>query len=84
MWWYHWICWLLSASGVICILVAHDHYSIDVVIGYIACTRTFWWYHTMANSHVGAHAWKYYVYLYYIFRVEWLEAISNQFDPVES
>ncbi|TMS01818.1 phosphatidylcholine:ceramide cholinephosphotransferase 2 [Larimichthys crocea] len=51
MWWYHWFCWLLSASGVICILIAHEHYSIDVVIGYFATTRTFWWYHTMANTH---------------------------------
>lgn len=51
MWWYHWICWLLSASGVLCILIAHEHYSIDVVIGYFATTRLFWWYHTMANTH---------------------------------
>lgn len=52
MWWYHWICWLLSASGVVCILIAHEHYSIDVLVGYIATTRLFWWYHTMANTHV--------------------------------
>ncbi|XP_033466138.1 phosphatidylcholine:ceramide cholinephosphotransferase 2-like [Epinephelus lanceolatus] len=51
MWWYHWFCWLLSASGVICILIAHEHYSIDVVIGYFATTRIFWWYHTLANTH---------------------------------
>ncbi|XP_063757174.1 phosphatidylcholine:ceramide cholinephosphotransferase 2 [Eleginops maclovinus] len=51
MWWYRWICWCLSASGVLCILIGHEHYSIDVVVGYIATTRTFWWYHTMANTH---------------------------------
>ncbi|XP_053199652.1 phosphatidylcholine:ceramide cholinephosphotransferase 2-like [Scomber japonicus] len=51
MWWYRWFCWFLSASGVLCILIGHEHYSIDVVIGYIATTRTFWWYHTMANTH---------------------------------
>lgn len=51
MWWYHWFCWLLSASGVICILVAHEHYSIDVVIAYFVTTRVFWTYHTMANTH---------------------------------
>ncbi|XP_017294940.1 phosphatidylcholine:ceramide cholinephosphotransferase 2 [Kryptolebias marmoratus] len=50
MWWYHWFCWLLSTSGVVCILVGHEHYSIDVVIAYFATTRMFWWYHTMANS----------------------------------
>ncbi|XP_029975750.1 phosphatidylcholine:ceramide cholinephosphotransferase 2-like [Salarias fasciatus] len=50
MWWYHWFCWLLSASGVICILIGHEHYSIDVVVGYFVTTRLFWWYHTMANT----------------------------------
>lgn len=51
MWWYHWTCFVLSISGVVCILVAHDHYSIDVVIAYFITTRIFWWYHTMANCH---------------------------------
>ncbi|XP_035506771.1 phosphatidylcholine:ceramide cholinephosphotransferase 2 [Scophthalmus maximus] len=51
MWWYHGFCWLLCASGVICILIGHEHYSIDVVIGYFVTTRVFWWYHTMANMH---------------------------------
>lgn len=51
MWWYRWICWCLSASGVLCILIGHEHYSIDVVVAYFATTRTFWWYHTMANTH---------------------------------
>ncbi|XP_061664210.1 phosphatidylcholine:ceramide cholinephosphotransferase 2-like isoform X2 [Syngnathoides biaculeatus] len=51
MCWYQWICWLLSASGVLCILVAHEHYSIDVLVGYFVTTRLFWWYHTMANTH---------------------------------
>ncbi|KAM4537493.1 phosphatidylcholine:ceramide cholinephosphotransferase 2 [Odontesthes bonariensis] len=51
MWWYQWLCWVLSATGVICILIGHEHYSIDVVIAYFATTRAFWWYHTMANTH---------------------------------
>ncbi|KAM9836994.1 phosphatidylcholine:ceramide cholinephosphotransferase 2 [Aulostomus maculatus] len=51
MWWYHWFCWFLSALGVVCILIGHEHYSVDVVIGYFVTTRTFWWYHTMANTH---------------------------------
>ncbi|KAF0028909.1 hypothetical protein F2P81_018014 [Scophthalmus maximus] len=40
MWWYHGFCWLLCASGVICILIGHEHYSIDVVIGYFAQGQT--------------------------------------------
>lgn len=55
MWWYHWLCWLLSASGVLCILIGHEHYSIDVLVGYFATTRIFWWYHTMASTRVGTH-----------------------------
>ncbi|XP_068443550.1 phosphatidylcholine:ceramide cholinephosphotransferase 2 [Clinocottus analis] len=51
MWWYRWFCWSLSASGLLCILVAHEHYSIDVVVAYIATTRCFWWYHSMAHTH---------------------------------
>ncbi|XP_010862971.1 phosphatidylcholine:ceramide cholinephosphotransferase 1 [Esox lucius] len=51
-WWYHWICWMLCAVGLFCILLAHDHYSIDVVVAYFITTRLFWWYHTMANQQV--------------------------------
>ncbi|XP_052426502.1 phosphatidylcholine:ceramide cholinephosphotransferase 1 [Carassius gibelio] len=50
-WWYHWGCLALSAIGVFCILLAHDHYTIDVVVAYFITTRLFWWYHTMANQH---------------------------------
>lgn len=46
------ICWLLSAVGVVCILVAHEHYSVDVVVAYFITSRLFWWYHTMANLQV--------------------------------
>ncbi len=53
-WWYHWICWTLSAVGIFCILLAHDHYTVDVVVAYFITTRLFWWYHTMANQQVSA------------------------------
>lgn len=51
-WWYHWVCWTLSAVGIFCILLAHDHYTVDVVVAYFITTRLFWWYHTMANQRV--------------------------------
>lgn len=52
-WWYHLICWLMSAAGIICILVGHEHYTVDVVIAYYITTRLFWWYHSMANEKVS-------------------------------
>lgn len=52
-WWYHWMCWSLSAVGIFCILLAHDHYTVDVVVAYFITTRLFWWYHTLANQQVG-------------------------------
>ncbi|XP_076831376.1 phosphatidylcholine:ceramide cholinephosphotransferase 2 [Brachyhypopomus gauderio] len=48
-WWYHLLCWLLAAVGSVCILVAHEHYSVDVVVAYFITTRLFYWYHTMTN-----------------------------------
>ncbi|KAJ3607817.1 hypothetical protein NHX12_024868 [Muraenolepis orangiensis] len=52
MWWFHCVCWLLCGVGLFCILLAHDHYSIDVVVAYYVTTQLFWLYHTMANQQV--------------------------------
>ncbi|XP_028836187.1 phosphatidylcholine:ceramide cholinephosphotransferase 2-like [Denticeps clupeoides] len=49
-WFYHMTCWLLSVVGVVCILLAHEHYSVDVVVAYFVTSRIFYWYHTMANN----------------------------------
>nr|QFF91277.1 sphingomyelin synthase 1 isoform 1 [Potamotrygon motoro]QFF91279.1 sphingomyelin synthase 1 isoform 3 [Potamotrygon motoro] len=57
-WWYHWCCWVLSIVGVFCILLAHDHYTVDVVVAYYITTRLFWWYHTMATQQVLKEASK--------------------------
>ncbi|KPP60209.1 phosphatidylcholine:ceramide cholinephosphotransferase 1-like [Scleropages formosus] len=50
--WYPRFCLMLSALGVFCILLAHDHYTVDVAVAYYVTTRLFWWYHTMANEEV--------------------------------
>lgn len=73
-WWYHWTCWILSAVGIFCILLAHDHYTIDVVVAYFITTRLFWWYHTMANqqplketsqSNLFSRVWWYRLFQYF-------------------
>merc|ERR1719187_1906612 len=49
----HWASLITSFSGVIFLLLARGHYSIDVVVAYWISSRLWWTYHTMANiSHV--------------------------------
>ncbi|XP_007905879.1 phosphatidylcholine:ceramide cholinephosphotransferase 2 [Callorhinchus milii] len=73
-WWYHWICWLLSAMGIMCILLAHEHYSVDVLVAYYITTRLFWLYHTMANisnlktpskTNQFSQAWWFQIFLFF-------------------
>lgn len=70
------MCWLLSAVGVVCILVAHEHYSVDVVVGYFVTTRLFWWYHSMANRQVGVTSRQLVCYL-----VTWNVLVHYYFFP---
>lgn len=46
----HWIAWMVSIVGVLMVLIAHGHYTIDVLIAYYVTTRLFWTYHTLANN----------------------------------
>ncbi|XP_050096688.1 phosphatidylcholine:ceramide cholinephosphotransferase 2-like isoform X2 [Anopheles aquasalis] len=49
-WPIHWLYWAASMTGVVMVLVAHGHYTVDVLIAYYATTRLFWTYHTLANN----------------------------------
>lgn len=40
----------MATVGVIMVLVAHGHYTIDVLIAYYITTRLFWTYHTLTNN----------------------------------
>ncbi|XP_017301199.2 LOW QUALITY PROTEIN: phosphatidylcholine:ceramide cholinephosphotransferase 1-like [Diaphorina citri] len=46
----HWASFVMSVAGVIMVLVAHGHYTVDVLIAYYITTRLFWVYHTLANN----------------------------------
>ncbi len=50
--WYllHWASWCLAAFGVMVLLMARGHYSVDVVLAYWITTRLWWVYHTLANN----------------------------------
>ncbi|KAI6172491.1 Sphingomyelin synthase-related 2 [Aphelenchoides besseyi] len=41
---------IFAFIAIICILFARKHYTIDVVFGYLAATRTFWTYHALLQS----------------------------------
>lgn len=46
----HWAAFVNAVVGVAMVLLAHGHYTIDVVIAYYVTTRLFWVYHTMSNN----------------------------------
>lgn len=46
----HWTACLCALTGVIMVLIARGHYTVDVLIAYFITTRLFWMYHTMANN----------------------------------
>ncbi|XP_058447991.1 phosphatidylcholine:ceramide cholinephosphotransferase 1-like isoform X2 [Malaya genurostris] len=49
-WIIHWLVWCASLTGVSMVLLAHGHYTVDVLIAYYVTTRLFWTYHTLANN----------------------------------
>ncbi|KAK0175485.1 hypothetical protein PV327_009232 [Microctonus hyperodae] len=45
----HWLAGIAAFVGVIMVLIAHCHYTVDVLIAYWVTTRLWYIYHTMAN-----------------------------------
>ncbi|CAL4144058.1 unnamed protein product [Meganyctiphanes norvegica] len=74
-WWpIHWLFGLASMVGVVMVLIARGHYTVDCVIAYYITTRLWYMYHTMANNHSlkesGPHnffgrLWWYRMFLYF-------------------
>ncbi|CAK8672165.1 unnamed protein product [Clavelina lepadiformis] len=89
-WWiFHWICWSLATVGVVCILLAHDHYTVDVVVAYILTTRLFWSYHTLCNyealkeaseGNVLSRAWWFFLFRYFERNVSSKGPLPRQFE----
>ena len=46
----HYASMVTSIAGVVTLLLARGHYSIDVIIAYWVTTRIWWIYHTLANN----------------------------------
>uniref|UniRef100_A0A7S4PD64 SAM domain-containing protein n=1 Tax=Guillardia theta TaxID=55529 RepID=A0A7S4PD64_GUITH len=44
---------VLNGFGMFCILAAHEHYTLDVFMGFYIATRTFQSYHTVAHADVS-------------------------------
>ncbi|CAF2919136.1 unnamed protein product [Rotaria sp. Silwood2] len=48
----HLLSWFCNIFGMILILAAHEHYSIDVFIAFFLTSRLFLYYHSLANNAV--------------------------------
>lgn len=46
----HWLAGLMVLVGVTMVLMAHGHYTVDVLIAYYVTTRLWYIYHTLANN----------------------------------
>lgn len=45
-----WVSYLIAVVGVFLVLLAHGHYTIDIIVAYYITTRLFWTYHTLTNN----------------------------------
>lgn len=55
LWPMHWALWGSALLGVCFVLLAHGHYTVDVVIAYYITTRLFWTFHALlVTAHRGA------------------------------
>jgi len=46
----HWTSFITAICGVIFLLLARGHYTIDVILAYYVSSRLWWIYHTMAHN----------------------------------
>ncbi|XP_047518043.1 phosphatidylcholine:ceramide cholinephosphotransferase 2-like [Pieris napi] len=74
LWPMHWAMWASACVGVVFVLVAHGHYTVDVVIAYYITTRLFWTFHSLLvtphragggyNHYMIQREWWYWLFTY--------------------
>ncbi|KOB78239.1 putative spingomyelin synthetase [Operophtera brumata] len=75
LWPMHWALWGSALLGVSFVLLAHGHYTVDVVIAYYVTTRLFWTFHSLLvtphrsgaggyNSYMIQREWWYALFSY--------------------
>ncbi|XP_013186789.1 phosphatidylcholine:ceramide cholinephosphotransferase 2 isoform X2 [Amyelois transitella] len=62
LWPMHWAMWGSALLGVSFVLLAHGHYTVDVVIAYYITTRLFWTFHSLlVTPHRAGNGYNHYM-----------------------
>ncbi|XP_032511854.2 phosphatidylcholine:ceramide cholinephosphotransferase 2-like isoform X1 [Danaus plexippus] len=62
LWPVHWAMWGSAVLGVSFVLLAHGHYTVDVVIAYYITTRLFWTFHSLlVTPHRSGNGYNHYM-----------------------
>ncbi|XP_049865620.1 phosphatidylcholine:ceramide cholinephosphotransferase 2-like isoform X1 [Pectinophora gossypiella] len=62
LWPVHWAMWGTALLGVSFVLLAHGHYTVDVVIAYYVTTRLFWTFHSLlVTPHRSGNGYNHYM-----------------------
>jgi len=70
----HGFYWIMAIIGILLVLSARGHYTIDILVAYYITTRLWWIYHTLANNRDFRRAEGNFINRVWWFRAfEWME-----------